>query len=230
MTKRWLLCLLIAVSCLSVQFAKAQAYEPYLGEIQFVAFNFPPQGWALCDGQLLQISQNQALFSLLGTTYGGDGVTTFALPNLQSRVPVGMGQGVGLSNRVLGQTGGQEQLWLAGVSSDGFGDAWGYRNFMLPTMPPFLALNCIIALAGVFPSQGAAPASAHVAPEKPYRFAPTVPSHNPTTKNIPGMSNAQMSVLIEAIKGFQAQAQSQRAEIRHLKTEIERLKAKVNTP
>lgn len=229
MTRRWLLCLLIAASPLSLQFASAQAYEPYLGEMQFVAFNFPPQGWAFCDGQLLQISQNQALFQLLGTTYGGDGITTFALPNLQSRVPVGMGQGVGLSNRVIGQTGGQEQLWLTEVSSDGFGDAWGYRNFMLPTMPPFLALNCIIALAGVFPSQGAAPASAHAAPENPYRLVPAEPSHNPAIKNIQGMSNAQMSVLIEAIKGFQAQVQSQRAEIRHLKAELGQLKAKLNT-
>jgi microcystin-dependent protein len=231
MTMRWLLCLLIGISPLSVQFATAQAYEPYIGEIQFVAFNFPPSGWASCDGQLLQISQNQALFSLLGTNYGGDGITTFALPNLQSRVPVGMGQGVGLSNRAIGQTGGQEQLWLTGVSDDGFfGDAWGNRASMLPTMPPFLTLNCIISLFGVFPSRGSgAQASSHVAAENPSQVAPEVPSHNPATKNIQGMSAAQISVLIEAIKGFQAQVQSQRAEIRHLKTELDRLKAKLNT-
>src|SRR5262245_39532307 len=67
--------------------------EPFYGEIRMTAFNFPPRGWALCNGQLLPINQNQALFSLLGTTYGGDGRTTFALPDLQGRVPVHAGDG-----------------------------------------------------------------------------------------------------------------------------------------
>lgn len=67
--------------------------EPFSGMIAMFAFNFAPQGWALCNGQLLSIAQNSALFSLLGTTYGGDGVTTFGLPNLQGRVPIGMGNG-----------------------------------------------------------------------------------------------------------------------------------------
>ena len=71
--------------------------DPWLGEIALVAFNFAPQGWAFCNGQLMSINQNTALFSLLGTTYGGDGQTTFALPNLQSRVPLHFGQGTGLS-------------------------------------------------------------------------------------------------------------------------------------
>jgi microcystin-dependent protein len=228
---RWLLCLVIGISPLSLKFATAQAYEPFIGEIQFVAFNFPPSGWASCDGSLLQISQNTALFSLLGTTYGGDGITTFALPNLQSRVPVGMGQGVGLTNRVIGQTGGQEDLWLTGVSDQGFlADAWGSRDFMLPTMPPFLTLNCIISLSGVFPSRGNAPrTSSHGGHGNTYQSLPEVPSRNPANDRIQGMSTAQMSVLIEAIKGFQTQAQSQRAEIRRLKAELEGLKAKLNT-
>jgi microcystin-dependent protein len=67
--------------------------DPYLGEIKIVSFNFPPRGWAFCNGQLLPIAQNQALFSLLGTAYGGDGVSTFALPNLGSRMPIHQGQG-----------------------------------------------------------------------------------------------------------------------------------------
>ena len=67
--------------------------EPFLGEIKIMSFNFPPKGWALCNGQVLPINQNQALFSLLGTTYGGNGQTTFALPNLQGRVPIHMGSG-----------------------------------------------------------------------------------------------------------------------------------------
>lgn len=76
--------------------------EPFMGELKIMSFNFAPKGWALCNGQLLQISQNQALFSLLGTTYGGNGQTTFALPNLQGRVPLHMGNGF-----TQGQTGGE---------------------------------------------------------------------------------------------------------------------------
>ncbi len=86
--------------------------DPILGQIIMVGFNFAPVGWLPCNGQLLSISQNTALFSLLGTTYGGDGVTTFALPNLQGRFPVGMGQGAGLSNYVQGQVGGSEGVTI----------------------------------------------------------------------------------------------------------------------
>ena len=86
--------------------------DQYLGEIRMFAGNFAPYGWALCNGQLLSISQNTALFSLIGTYYGGDGVTTFALPNLQSRVPIHQGQGVGLSPYVVGQLGGNENVTL----------------------------------------------------------------------------------------------------------------------
>lgn len=73
--------------------------EPFLSEIKIVSFNFPPKGWALCNGQLLPINQNQALFALLGTTYGGNGQTTFALPNLQGRVPIHTGSGHTLGER-----------------------------------------------------------------------------------------------------------------------------------
>src|SRR5262245_2996958 len=86
--------------------------QPYIGEIRMVGFNFAPLGWALCNGQLLAISQNTALFSLLGTTYGGNGQTTFALPDLRGRIPIHQGQGPGLSNRVLGEVGGQESVAL----------------------------------------------------------------------------------------------------------------------
>ena len=78
--------------------------NPYLGEISMFGGNFAPRGWAFCNGQTLPINQNQALFSLMGTTYGGNGVTTFALPNLQSCVPMHQGQGAGLSNFTMGQT------------------------------------------------------------------------------------------------------------------------------
>ncbi len=84
--------------------------DPFVGEIRMFAGNFAPQGWALCDGQLLAVSQNDALFSLLGTIYGGDGRTTFGLPDLRGRVPIHMGQGPGLSNRPIGQKAGVEQV------------------------------------------------------------------------------------------------------------------------
>lgn len=82
------------------------AQQPYLGEIRLVPYNFAPTGWANCDGQLLSISQNSALFSLIGTIYGGDGQTTFALPDLRGRVPMHVGQGPGQPNYNIGQSGG----------------------------------------------------------------------------------------------------------------------------
>jgi microcystin-dependent protein len=86
--------------------------EPFLGEIRLVGFNFAPNGWAFCNGQILSITQNTALFSLLGTTYGGDGMTTFALPNLQGRVAVHQGNGAGLSPYVIGEIYGVESVTL----------------------------------------------------------------------------------------------------------------------
>ncbi|MGE3801484.1 MAG: phage tail protein [Candidatus Kapaibacterium sp.] len=86
--------------------------EPFIGQISMVAFNFAPRSWAFCDGQLIPINQNQALFSLIGTTYGGDGVTTFALPDLRGRAPMHMGQGPGLSDRTEGQKSGSETVTL----------------------------------------------------------------------------------------------------------------------
>jgi microcystin-dependent protein len=86
--------------------------EPFIGEIRLWALNYAPAGWAHCDGTLLQVSQNTALFSLIGTTYGGDGRTTFALPDLRGRVPIHQGQGVGLNARNIGQKGGTETVVL----------------------------------------------------------------------------------------------------------------------
>jgi len=86
--------------------------DQYLGEIRLVGFNFAPSGWALCNGQLLSISQNTALFSLLGTQFGGDGRTNFALPNLQGMAPMHQGNGAGLTPRVMGETGGEAAVTL----------------------------------------------------------------------------------------------------------------------
>jgi microcystin-dependent protein len=168
--------------------------EQFLGEIKLLSFVFPPKGWALCNGQLLPIAQNQALFSLLGTTYGGDGRVTFALPNLQGRVPVAAGQGPGLDNYTQGQTGGETAHTLSlnewvnhshtlnGTRADGNSpvptgklsavgtEAYsqgGPDTAMSPSTiaasnpgsqphenrQPFLTLNFVIALQGIFPSR-----------------------------------------------------------------------------
>lgn len=87
--------------------------EPFLGEIKIVPYNFVPRGWANCDGQLLPISQNTALFSLIGTIYGGDGEVTFAVPDLRGRFPMHTGNGPGLTNRLIGQRSGAENHALA---------------------------------------------------------------------------------------------------------------------
>lgn len=165
--------------------------EPFLSEIKIVSFNFPPKGWALCNGQLLPINQNQALFSLLGTTYGGNGQTNFALPNLRGQVPIHMGAGhtlgevagstsVTLNIQTLPQHVHALQASTAGASTDtpgnttlfggsapndlytGFGSAVstipsGVTNVggSQPhnNMMPYLVLNFIIALQGIFPSR-----------------------------------------------------------------------------
>lgn len=173
--------------------------EPFLGQIFLVGFNFAPRGFAFCNGQILPISQNTALFSLLGTTYGGDGRATFALPDLRGRAPIHFGQAPGLSLYELGEAAGTEATTLTlpqlpahthsfnlqastlvgnaatpapttflAKSSSGAGN---YRNSANTTLgggligvtgnnlpvdirQPFLVLNYIIALVGIFPSRG----------------------------------------------------------------------------
>jgi microcystin-dependent protein len=164
--------------------------EPFLGEIRLVPFNFAPRGWAICAGQLLPINQNQALFALLGTTYGGNGQTTFALPDLRGRVPIGAGQPPAGSSYPLGATGGQEKVELAtrqlprhshavhassaaattknpATALPARGGAYAAeRNVRMKAAmigrtgagerhenrQPYLGLNYIIALQGIFPS------------------------------------------------------------------------------
>ena len=170
--------------------------NPFVGEIRLFAGNFAPSGWALCDGELLSIAENAVLFSLLGTTYGGDGQTTFALPDLRGRLPIHRGSGPGLSSRTIGENGGAETVTLtvnqlpahthpmmaaSSLSSDpnpqskvlaesrgmdvylddvpstsmaasavaAVGGSQPHDNTM-----PFLCVNFIISLFGIFPSQG----------------------------------------------------------------------------
>ena len=166
--------------------------DPFLGELALVPYNFAPKGWALCHGQLLPINQNQALFALLGTTYGGNGQTTFALPDLRGRVPISSGQGPGLESYALGQMGGAERVAITASQMPAHNHALNvHSGKSLQTSPtgnllangsvytsepangvagdsavanagsgqahenrqPFLTLNWIIALQGVFPSQ-----------------------------------------------------------------------------
>jgi len=170
--------------------------EPFIGTIVMFAGNFAPRGWALCNGQLLSIAQNTALFSILGTTYGGDGVSNFALPDLRGRVPIHPGQGPGLSPYVEGQRGGAESATLtsnqlpahshpvncsnttasrggttpvgnvlavtnsaeiysatpnAQMSPQMIGNTGG--NQPVAVVQPYLSVNFIIALQGIFPSR-----------------------------------------------------------------------------
>ena len=104
MKKIYLLLIILSFTTIT---ARAQQ-DPFIGQISMFAGNFAPRGWAFCNGQLLSIASNTALFSILGTTYGGDGRTTFALPDLRGRVPMHAGQGPGLSHRILGQRVGTE--------------------------------------------------------------------------------------------------------------------------
>jgi microcystin-dependent protein len=175
--------------------------DPFLGQIITVGFNFAPYGWAFCNGQIMSIAQNDALYSLLGTTFGGDGVQTFGLPNLMGRVPVDQGQGPNLSNYVMGQTSGTESITLqtselpshthTAVTSNNPGKANTPSNTTIlsdegPTSTqtvntyvpfsspqplvagtigpsggnaphenrqPFLAINFVIALQGIYPQQ-----------------------------------------------------------------------------
>ncbi|MCA9638552.1 MAG: phage tail protein [Myxococcales bacterium] len=164
--------------------------EPFLGQIMMFAGNFAPRGWALCDGQLLPISQNQALFSILGTTYGGDGRTTFALPDLRGRAPIHAGHGPGLSDYRLGQKGGAESVTLTvnqmpshnhTLAMNGEGAATKQAGYLaaseiygetadksapantisnaggnqpVSNIQPYVVVNYIIALQGIFPSRG----------------------------------------------------------------------------
>lgn len=165
--------------------------SPYVGEIRIFAGNFAPAGWMFCDGSILPISENEVLFNLIGTTYGGDGQQTFALPDLRSRVPIHVGSGF-----TLAQTGGVETVTLttgqlpqhthaprasaeAGTSGDPAGTVWAasndYGQYLTPpdltnglmapgaigaaggsqphdNMLPFLSVNFIISLFGIFPS------------------------------------------------------------------------------
>jgi microcystin-dependent protein len=163
------------------------ALEPFLGEVRAVSFSFAPRGWAFCTGQLMAINQNQALFSILGITYGGDGISTFALPNLQGKVPLHVGGAI-----PLGQSAGQAAVILnhsqighshsvsANKTADAFGAAGNYPasapsgvlfgSTVDTTMTagvvaqaggsqahnnlqPYLVVNYIIALRGIFPSR-----------------------------------------------------------------------------
>lgn len=131
--------------------------DPFVGEIACVPFDWAPQGWALCHGQVLPIRDYQALFSILGTRYGGDGINNFALPDLRGRVVVAMGPGPNQRPRQLGQKGGTEAVAMPMPAVRG-GPAGGNNFNAVPAtddgnMPPFQVLNYIIAVNGTYPSR-----------------------------------------------------------------------------
>jgi microcystin-dependent protein len=106
------LCLNYCISLYGI-FPQQSGIDPFIGEIELFAFAFIPNGWALCNGQLISIAENSALFALIGTTYGGDGVTTFALPDLRGRTPIGQGQGPGLYSQTVGNFAGSEFITIS---------------------------------------------------------------------------------------------------------------------
>ena len=132
----------------------------FMGEIRMVGFNFAPAGWAFCDGQLMPVRQNTALFSLLGTTYGGNGQSTFGLPDFRSRGPIHRGQGNGLSQRDLGERGGEEGSNLPAnkVEIPQSPDNPTVLDYTLGgqsvnSMEPFLVVGFIISLSGAYPTR-----------------------------------------------------------------------------
>jgi microcystin-dependent protein len=131
--------------------------NPYVGEIRMAGFNFAPAGWSMTSGQLVAISQNETLYNLIGTTYGGDGQSTFALPDLRSRMPMHMGSGTLLSTRFIATPGGAETATFpaALIPSSPVApiQALSYPGSQAPSVSPFLVVNFIISLFGVFPSQ-----------------------------------------------------------------------------
>ncbi|WP_199564778.1 phage tail protein [Parvularcula marina] len=133
----------------------ASAQECYLGEIGMFAGNFTPRNWLPADGRMMDISQNTALFSLLGTIYGGDGRTTFALPDLRGRSPVGYGQGPGLSDRRVGSKAGAEVVTppSASIETAPGNDPVVVGGAPIMTAPPTLAIGYQICVAGYYPSR-----------------------------------------------------------------------------
>ena len=137
--------------------APAQARQPFLGEIMQFGGNFCPRGWARTDGKLLPIRSNTALFSILGTTYGGDGRTTFGLPDFRGRVAMGPGRGPGLTEYRLGQRGGQERVTsvIARVEENGANANSSVARGGRPeeNRQPYLTITTCIAVQGIFPSR-----------------------------------------------------------------------------
>lgn len=154
---RRLIVLVGLLANLGLYSSPASAQDAFIGEIRYFAGNCAPRGWAFCDGQLLSIDQFPALFSILGTTYGGDGRTTFALPDARGRALVHASQGPGLSYYSLGQTGGTEDLSVQQAEVE-VGSQSPISVFTLfpggnSNLQPFVTANCIIAIEGYYPSR-----------------------------------------------------------------------------
>ena len=118
--------------------------QPYLGDIMMFGGNFAPEGWALCNGQLMSIAQNSALFSILGTTYGGDGMNTFGLPDLRGRLPISFGQGPGLSNYQQGEASGSETVTLTSATIPSHNHALNANNDKGDVASPVNAFSAVV--------------------------------------------------------------------------------------
>jgi microcystin-dependent protein len=150
--------------------------NPYLGEIRMFGGNFAPLNWMFCAGQLLAISQYSALFSLIGTTYGGNGTTNFALPNLQSRIPVGQGQGPGLSNYTIGQAAGTESVTITTQTMP------GHSHLLIATLADVSSPSINTNLLPGKPTAG----------NKPAFYEVPAGGTNPVTQPFPGTACSAM--------------------------------------
>lgn len=151
MRTKWMLPLAMAL-IMSTTSVNSNAKEAMLAEVRMFAGNFAPRGWAFCHGQLLSIFQNTALFSILGTTYGGDGRTTFALPDLRGRAAVGVGQSPGLDNVTLGEKRGPETVTVSKSPTEDKGKKSGETQ-TIEVKAPSLGMHYIICLQGIYPSR-----------------------------------------------------------------------------
>lgn len=164
--------------------------QPFLGQIVLFAGNFAPRGWAFCQGQLLSIAQNQALFAILGTTYGGDGRTTFALPDLRGRVPMGTGSGPGLTPRSLGESSGSEQIALTLTQMPVHTHALDTAG-LTPTLRGYAGNNADVNT----------PASDHVFSQ--FTGAANVNLYSDSDANLTPISGSQLAVTVQNAGGGQ---------------------------
>jgi microcystin-dependent protein len=173
---------------------------PFVGQVTLFGCNFAPRGWAMCQGQILPISQNTALFSLIGTFYGGNGTTTFALPDLRGRVPISQGEGPGLSTYVIGEEGGQETVTLTQATTPP-------HTHSLPAFANAATTNspegALTAEGKAVAGRGGVAINSYATPSAPVPFAPsqlsTVPGGNLPHNNLQPFLTSNWCIALQGV-------------------------------